>query len=180
MLFPLKDLRKIRKKFGLTQHQFAKLAGVSQSLIAKVESRNLDPTYSKVQKMDEAVQLLNRKVGAKITSIMTKNILTAKPDDRLIDIAKLMRNRGISQVPVVKDKAVVGIVTEAKILDHLGEKISSLKVADATEDSPPVVSSDAPLEVVSSLLRHYPVVLVVDKGELAGIISKADLLKTFV
>ena len=38
-------ISKIRKQLGLTQIQLANLAGVSQSLIAKLESGRIDPSY---------------------------------------------------------------------------------------------------------------------------------------
>ena len=37
------ELKKLRKKLGLTQNQLAKRANVSQSLIAKIESNKIDP-----------------------------------------------------------------------------------------------------------------------------------------
>ena len=44
------------------------------------------------------------------------------------------------------------------------------------EESPPTVSKTASVKVVSSLLKHYPMVLVSESGKLAGLITKADLL----
>jgi predicted transcriptional regulator len=45
------------------------------------------------------------------------------------------------------------------------------------EDAPPVVSIKTSIEVVSNLLRHFPIVVVGKSGELKGIITKSDLLK---
>jgi len=41
----------------------------------------------------------------------------------------------------------------------------------------PQVAEDAPLPQISSLLQIYPAVLVATKGTVAGIITKADLLR---
>ena len=41
---------------------------------------------------------------------------------------------------------------------------------------PPVVSRESPINVISSLLKHYPVVLVSESGRLVGLITKSDLL----
>ncbi|MBI2079314.1 helix-turn-helix domain-containing protein, partial [Candidatus Micrarchaeota archaeon] len=41
-------LGSLRRKLGITQKELAKLAGVSQSLIAKIEMGKIDPAYSKV------------------------------------------------------------------------------------------------------------------------------------
>jgi len=37
MPYELEEIKEIRKKFGLTQNELANRAGVSQSLIAKIE-----------------------------------------------------------------------------------------------------------------------------------------------
>ena len=41
----------------------------------------------------------------------------------------------------------------------------------------PEISKDASLNIISDLLQHYPTVLVTDRGEVLGIITKADLFK---
>ena len=43
MITELREIKELRKKFGLTQTDLAELAGVSQSLIAKLESNMIDP-----------------------------------------------------------------------------------------------------------------------------------------
>ncbi|MBU4502216.1 MAG: helix-turn-helix domain-containing protein, partial [Nanoarchaeota archaeon] len=45
----LEEIKIRRNKIGLTQTQLARLAGVSQSLIAKIESKKIDPTFSKTK-----------------------------------------------------------------------------------------------------------------------------------
>ena len=60
MVFDITQLKKIRKQVNLTQFQFAQKAGVSQSMIAKIESGRLDPTYTKVKKIENALNDLTR------------------------------------------------------------------------------------------------------------------------
>jgi len=45
------------------------------------------------------------------------------------------------------------------------------------EEAFPQVSEEAPLPLISSLLQTYPAVLVTKKGNVVGIITKADLLR---
>ncbi|MBI2647565.1 helix-turn-helix domain-containing protein, partial [Candidatus Woesearchaeota archaeon] len=61
MTYELVEVKKIRKKLELTQTQLANRAGVSQSLIAKVESGRIDPTYSKTKKIFSALSELEKK-----------------------------------------------------------------------------------------------------------------------
>ena len=61
MPYELDEIKKIRKKIGLTQTGLANRAGVSQSLIAKIESGRIDPTYTKTQKIFAALSDLEKK-----------------------------------------------------------------------------------------------------------------------
>jgi predicted transcriptional regulator len=49
-MFPqLEDIAKKRRRLGLKQAELAKLSGVSQSLVAKLESGRIDSSYTKVK-----------------------------------------------------------------------------------------------------------------------------------
>ena len=50
------DLKKRRNELGLTQSDLAKRAGVSQPLIARIESGDVDPRLSTVRKILEAFE----------------------------------------------------------------------------------------------------------------------------
>ena len=53
MVFDITQLRKIRKQLDMTQHKLAKELEISQSMVAKIESGKLDPTYSYVKKIED-------------------------------------------------------------------------------------------------------------------------------
>ena len=50
---------------GLTQTDLAKKANVSQSLIAKIESGKIDPTFTKTKKIFETLSYLEKKEEVK-------------------------------------------------------------------------------------------------------------------
>jgi len=54
-----------------------------------------------------------------ISEIMTKEVLTVAPGDSLLEAARLMRQRKISCLPVIYNNHLVGILTEADMLDAL-------------------------------------------------------------
>src|SRR3989338_846066 len=172
----LQNIKKMRMALGLTQHQFAKNAGVSQSLIAKIESGRVDPTYSKVKKIEEALQFLSSKKELSLEEIMTKKIITAKSSEKAAEVIKIMNNKNISQIPVIDGDNVIGLVSESSALEH-AEKLKHCTTAEIMEEVPPIVPLTTSISVVSNLLKHYPIVLVKKKGTLAGIITKADLLR---
>src|SRR3990167_7882340 len=112
----LQNIKKMRMALGLTQHQFAKQAGVSQSLVAKIEAGRVDPTYSKVKQIEEALHLLSSKKEVPLEEIMTKKIITLKPSEKAAEAVKLMNSKNISQIPVVEGNNVIGLVSESSAL----------------------------------------------------------------
>jgi len=175
MPYELSEIKKIRKSLGLTQTELAKKANVSQSLIAKIESEKIDPTFTKTKKIFETLDYLQNKEEIKANELMNAKIISIGPSENIKESVNKMKKYGISQMPVLDGQNVVGLVSESTLLDALMSKKSS-KIEEIMEESPPTVSKTASIKVVSSLLRHYPVVLVSDSGKLAGLITKADLL----
>ena len=68
-----------RRALGLTQSQLAGLSGVSQSYIAKLEAGKIEPSYSKVQAIFEALFELEQGRETKAGEIMTGNVCRLNP-----------------------------------------------------------------------------------------------------
>ena len=175
MPYELSEIKKIRKSLGLTQTELAKQANVSQSLIAKIESEKIDPTFTKTKRIFDTLSLLEKKEEIKAEELMNKKIISLGPSENIRESINKMKKYGISQMPVLDGQNVVGLVSESTLLDALMSKKSS-KIEEIMEESPPTVSKNASIKVVSSLLKHYPMVLVSESGKLVGLITKADLL----
>ena len=176
MPFEISEIKIVRKKLGLTQSELAKLSGVSQSLIAKIEAGTLDPTYSNAKKIFSALESFSKKEEEKAEDIMTPKLISLSPSDSASDAIKKMKKHEISQMPVLDDGKAVGLISEAILLDAVVEGKTD-KIADIMDDAPPVLSKDSSVSAVSDLLRHCPLVLVGEKGKLKGIITKSDLLR---
>ena len=176
MPYELDEIKKIRKNFGLTQSELARLADVSQSLIAKIESGIIDPTYSKTMKIFAALDSLSTKKELKALNIMKTGIISLRPDDNTKNAIRKMKKYEISQMPVIENTKAVGFISEAIILDALMQQKGE-KVGDIMQDNPPIVSKQANISLISSLLKSYPLVLISDKGKLKGVITKSDVLR---
>ena len=171
-----------RRTLGLTQTQLANLAGVSQSYIAKLEANKIEPSYAKVKAILEALEGMERGREAKAKDIMTGMVIGVQRGDPVHRVVALMDEYGFSQVPVFEGKRQVGSITERTIIDRMvkgegEEPISERPVSDLMEDPFPQVGEDAPISLIANMLRVYPAVLVHNKGETTGIVTKADLLK---
>lgn len=139
----------------------------------------------------------------RVREVMTSEVVTVTPETPLSELLKLLLDKGIKAVPVVQDRKVVGMVTGGDLLqragmnlrvslhqalpeDMRGEEVRKLDVAGKTARdvmSGPVVTinihakvPEAAALMASRKLKRLPVVD--DAGELAGIVSRIDILKT--
>ena len=182
------DIKRLRKKVGLTQTELAKLAGVSQSLIARIEKGTVDPRLSTLKRILEAIKLVEMKVKTAKTArdVMYSPVITIKHKEKVKKAIELMEKYAISQLPVVNENNIpIGSITEStvlkKILTEDPEKIFQLRVEEIMEESFPTITPSTNIKDIQELiLRKYPAVLVMEKGKIVGIITKIDLITTAV
>ena len=182
-MFPkIDEISKKRKILGLTQKELAKLSGVSQSLIAKLESGKIDPSYTKVKTIFDVINKLELKNKIKADRINYNKVVSVQEKQLVSEAVDLMKKHGYSQLPVLNNRQVVGSISEKTILNQILagnflDQISKLPIKEVMEDSLPQVNENAPLSLISSLLQVYPAVIISIKGNVVGIITKADFLK---
>ncbi len=142
--------------------------------------------------------------------IMTRDVISVKPDEKVEKVAQLLTENKISGVPVVDDDMhVVGIITEKDLIvkaselkvpfyvtlfdsiiflenplrfnNNLKQYIAS-RVKDAMTERVLVVEEDTPISEVVEIMQKKKVnrVPVVRNGRLVGIISRNDVLKVLV
>ena len=176
MVFDITQLKKIRKQIGLTQFQFAKEAGISQSMIAKIEAGRLDPTYSKVKLIENALENLTKSHEKTAIEIMNKKMISINPIEKVKEIIKLMNKHGISQIPVIKKNKIIGLVSEFSILSRDIEEIKELSAEEIMENPPPIINHKTEMSVIKQLLKFYPIVLVEKRGKFVGVVTKSDFI----
>jgi len=181
---PLEEIKKVRRQLGLTQAQVASLAGVSQSLIAKIENGRTEPSYPHVKRIFEALDRETRKLRPELTvgEVCSKRVVTATRGEKISDAVGLMRRHQISQLPIFEGEVQVGSITERTISHELAiertpEQLSKLKVGDIMADTFPQLDERTPLHVAAGILQTESAVLITKDGKPLGILTKADLLK---
>jgi len=182
MLPPLDEIGRRRKLLGLSQKHLAKLADVSQSMIAKIESGRISPSYLKTKAIFDTLESLERRNEIKARQICHGKVIGVQSQDPVAKGVRVMRETGYSQLPVFSGNQIVGSLTEKVIVQRLvsepkPDDISKHTVEKIMEEAFPTVSEDTPLSMVSALLQYQPAVLVAKRGHIVGIITKADLLK---
>jgi predicted transcriptional regulator len=175
MLDDIQEVKRIRHRLGLTQEELAQRAGISQSMIAKIEAGNMEPSYSNATKIFKALDDQTVKEELKAESIMTAKIISISPSQSMEDAVKKMKTHGFSQLPVMKNSLVVGMITESSILDALMKR-KEVNVSEIMESPPPIVPASTASSTLVDLLKYYPMVLVSGKNGIIGMITKTDLL----
>jgi predicted transcriptional regulator len=178
-MIELSQLRRIRQSLGLTQAKFAHACGVSQSLVAKIESGTLDPKFSTVKRIDGAVSGMRRTAAPTLKSVVQRHIITATPQDRLPLLIKRMQHAKISQVPVLDGKHVCGLVTERALLALVahGKPLEHLTVEAVQEEAPPLLPASTPLPVAAQVLEHVSIAVVMERGAILGVVTRTDVLR---
>jgi CBS domain-containing protein len=134
-----------------------------------------------------------------VADVMTKDVVVIEPDEDFKSCAKLMRVHDISALPVVDESGrLIGIVSEADLLAKerdrgvkrpalgvrwTGDLAAEGRTAGEVMTSPAVsIEATATIPEAARLMYREAVkrLPVVDaEGHVTGIVSRADLLKTF-
>jgi CBS domain-containing protein len=144
---------------------------------------------------------LNRMSAA---DVMTRTVVTVGPEATLRQAARLMTHHHVSALPVLKGGVVVGLVSEADLLqpgaapapqrdwwlhqlagevelapDYMNAlRDAGRSVGQVMQPDPIWVPEDAALPVVAGLMAKEGVrrVLVLRDGALVGVVSRRDLV----
>lgn len=182
MLPEIEKIKIIRKNLDLTQKELAAAIGVSQSIIAKIESKNVNPSYEIIKKIFDFFENMEKKNQKKASDIMNKKIIFVRKNDKISKAIELMKTHGYSQLPVFDGDHSIGSISEAKIVEQISseeslDNVMKKRIEDAMEESFPIINEDTPISSISTLLQHSSAVIVNKKGKISGIITKSDLLK---
>lgn len=135
--------------------------------------------------------------------IMTKTVITVRPEEPLSEVVKIMLEKHISAVPVAESGVLVGIISEGDLLRRtetgterqrsrwLQFATSETKLAsdyvkshgrtarDVMTKNVVTVDAATPVSKIADILesRHIKRVPVLEKGLLVGIVSRANLLQ---
>jgi len=145
-----------------------------------------------------------------VRDIMTPDPVTIEPAMSVTDAARLMVDRGIGALPVVKERELVGLVTEGDLImkdikleyptyihlldgfimyppsttrfEHELKKAVAATVGDVMTAEPHTVQADTSVEDVATLLvdRDVSRLPVLDGDELVGIVTKSDVLRSMI
>ncbi len=117
-----------------------------------------------------------------VHQLMSKNVVTADEQKSVYDIAKMMSEKDIGTIVIVRDEEPIGIVTERDLVKRICAKdLNASKVMIREIMSSPLITvqPNTPIELAASLMvenkiRRLPVV---KDNKLVGIVTSADIIK---
>ncbi len=116
-----------------------------------------------------------------IALIMTRNIVTASPDDDVKEVAAKMIENNIRRVPIVKEGKLVGLVTAS---DLINKALWKMDIQDPAENymiqNIPTSWEGTPLNVAFEIMRYYKLKVLLglnNDGKISGILTETDFIE---
>jgi len=166
----------------LAENTFRRVPILNGRTIAGMVTRlNLMKFFRRQIQASNPVQDETTSNEALADEIMRYGLLKVNPEAPLTEAMDLIVNCHVTGLPVVNNDMILkGIVTEKDILTHLCEsKVTKIQVQDLmTEDVTVFGPKSSVSEICATLIcNSFHRVPIVSKGQLLGIISRADVLK---
>jgi len=112
-----------------------------------------------------------------VKEVMKKAMATDK-DMSLVEASKLLSEKNISSIIVMKDNKIKGIITEEDIIKNYGKKSKLFEIMHKNVVT--VSINDEVKDAIKTInKRKISILPVVEKGNLVGVISGTDILKYF-
>jgi len=138
--------------------------------------------------------------NGRINSVITRKVFTIDPDVTIGDAMKLMVQKKVRRLPVVKDGVFLGLVTDRDVIRYfskeafkdiftgnikeiLDKPIKFLLYKDILIHKNPLIfdSNARASEVANEMLKmNYGAALIVEGSSLEGIVTERDLMKVMV
>jgi cystathionine beta-synthase len=118
-------------------------------------------------------------VAELLRTLPRRDLVTAEHGHTVSEAVKLMKSKGISQLPVVEDGRLVGILTESDVLGKLvdGRATLSSKVAEVMFRNVRTVEESDDVGLLSKIFNEGLVAVVIGEDRaLKGIVTKLDLV----
>jgi predicted transcriptional regulator len=185
MLPTAQEFRYLRKKAGLTQKELASRAGLSQPLIARIEHGDIDTKLSTAKKILDVIKSSESKKekSLNLRDYMVSPVMYCKSADPIKRVVEKMEDNNISQMPVMDGGIAVGSVTDTQLVQVLskkGARSARRKIADIMAKPFPELEINSPIDKAVDLLTKNSAVLITRNKHIAGIVTKADVLRLLV
>ena len=107
----------------------------------------------------------------------SSKVETAKSTDTILQVVNRLKQFGISQLPVVDDLKLRGLIHESDLLKALVEgKTPDSAITDMIESDYATVTPSTRVELIKNVLNDAKIALVIERDQIVGVVSKIDLI----
>jgi CBS domain-containing protein len=119
-------------------------------------------------------------MGKSIRDLMTQNPRAVRPDDTVVDAARMMRDENVGSLPVVDSDRLIGMVTDRDVSVRVvaeGRDPGEVSVQEIASRNPVTAEATSDLNEALQLMARHQVrrLPVTEEGRLVGIIAQADV-----
>lgn len=129
-----------------------------------------------------------------VSDWMTKKVITVAPDSSVSDAVKLMKEKKIKHIPVVRDGRLKGIISDRDIREFSPSKATSLdvyelhyllattRVKDLMKTKIFTIAPGSPVEDAAMIMYDNSIgsLPVIENNNVVGIISDRDIFRVLV
>ncbi len=182
-------IRATRKAANVSQQRLAKMCGLSQSTIARVEKdvKELNPSYSTIFNIIYSLGSISKRAGSeailskKAYEIMHKQIVSIKPNSTISEAIALFKDYDFQQLPVLDSgKRIIGTVYKKDLLTIATQSpdlVTKRIVASVMKAPLPQIDRDTEIIKIKPILENWDAIIVVKNGKAIGIVTIYDILK---
>jgi cystathionine beta-synthase len=127
--------------------------------------------------------LLERPQKGNLTDLISRRhaegqAVTVSPDDSLSIVYRRMKLYDVSQLPVIQNERVIGIIDESDLLVavHSDPERFTSPVRESMVSKVETIQAEAPLQALQPIFARDHVAVVEEAGRFVGLITKIDLL----
>ena len=177
-----KELTKRRQHLKISQLKLSKIANLSSSIINKFENGKIDPTLSTILKIEKALESQEKISNLKAKDIMIKEIAMVSSDTIISKAAEIMRENDFSQLLVMDNGKLKGVIYETNILDSIFKQELNpheVKVNEILSENPIIIPQDYEVSQLNYIFqnKNTKFVLVAENFKYLGIITSSDIHK---
>ena len=175
------SLRVMRLAANLTQKELASRAGLSQSLVSRIEKGTVDPRLSTLKRILDTINT-SRPKATIASEVMHGPVVYVETSHPIRTAIELMKRYDISQLPIMRNGYPVGSIQESLILKRLTHvrdvrSFFETPVQDVMEEVFPSIPPNTDVEdVIFTLSRGASAILVMEGSKMLGIITKIDVI----
>ena len=108
----LPDAHELMKEYSIRRLPVVDKHGKLVGIVSQTDVREAEPSDATTLSIYELNYLLAK---LQIKKIMTRNVITLRPDSSIAEAAKIMLDHKIGGLPILDDEKIVGIITESDI-----------------------------------------------------------------